>query len=67
MENNIDPETGKSEYKQVTTIKVKKGMIWDNTAGAELTADPSKPAIDRTTFDGKSKNLYPGLLIRQIN
>ncbi len=67
LENNIDPETGKSEYKQVTTIKVKKGMIWDNTAGAELTADPSKPAIDRTTFDGKSKNLYPGLLIRQIN
>jgi len=68
LENNIDPATGKSDYKKVGTIKVKKDMIWDNTAGAESNpVDPSKPIIDRTTFDGKSKNLYPGLLIRQTN
>lgn len=68
LENNIDPATGKSEYKKVGTIKVKKDMIWDNMAGAELNpVDPNKPAVDRTTFDGKSKNLYPGLLIRQTN
>jgi len=68
LENNIDPATGKSEYKKVGTIKVQKNMIWDNTAGAEaVPADPSIPVIDRTTFDGKSKNLYSGLLIRQLN
>lgn len=73
LEQNIDPKTGVSSYNNLGTIKVSKGMIWDNRytdglpeiseTGEEVKANTNN--LDRTTFDG-GKKFYPGLLIRQI-
>ena len=68
----MDVKTGVVTYKKKGKIKVKKGMVWDNTfnEGSESTAPPADgsaatPAIDRTTFKGGKKYLS-GMLIRQI-
>ncbi len=75
LEQTINQETGRTEYKRKGTIKVNSDLIWDNryNAGEEQPiADASKdgvqkPVIDKTTFKGKGKKLYPGMLIRQID
>ena len=73
LEQIMDEKTGAITYKKKGKIKVKKGMVWDNTFSddavptTETPADGSaaKPVIDRTTFKGGKKYLS-GMLIRQI-
>ena len=76
LEQTINQETGRTEYKRKGTIKVNSDLVWDNryyNAGEEQPiADANKdgvqkPVIDKTTFQGKGKKLYPGMLIRQID
>ena len=65
LEQVLDEKTGKTKYEKKGTIKVEKGMIWDNRFGAEdePKIDTTTP-IDRTTFSG-GKGYYSGMLIRQ--
>jgi hypothetical protein len=57
-------EDGTTEYERVTTIKVDKNHIWDNTYLADETgAETSKPY---TIFKGRSNKVAPGMLIRQL-
>ncbi|MDR2919183.1 MAG: hypothetical protein LBV72_07460 [Tannerella sp.] len=74
LEKNMDPETGKITYKRVTTLKAEKGKIWDNRYAADEeqaeNAEQGEGAVQTikaTTFSGGNKNIYPGMLIRQIN
>jgi hypothetical protein len=62
LEKNVD-DTGRTYYKKLTTIKVDKKQIWDNRYMAS--EENTNTTIDRTLFDGSSKGLYPGLLIKQ--
>ncbi len=72
LEQTIDKE-GKTKYVRKGTIKVDGKQIWDNRylAGQESIVDSTaaavnaKPVLDRTFFKG-GKDLYPGMLIRQI-
>ncbi len=57
-------EDGTTSYERVTTIKVDKNNIWDNTYLAEEAgADTNKPY---TIFKGNSNKVAPGMLIRQL-
>ena len=74
LEKNMDPESGKVTYKRVGTIKAEKGKVWDNRYAADeeqaedaAQGEGSVQTINATTFSGGNKNMYPGLLIRQIN
>jgi LysM repeat protein len=60
----VEDEFGKTSYKRVSVITVDKKQIWDN----RYMADEENPnnVYDRTLFIGNSKDLYPGMLIRQI-
>jgi hypothetical protein len=58
-------EDGTTSYERVTTIRVDKKHIWDNTYLAdEVAEDNSEPY---TVFKGNSKKLASGMLIRQLN
>lgn len=74
LEKTQDPETNIVKYKRVAVIKVEKNKIWDNRFGAaeEQAENAANNAgevqnINATTFSGNAKNIYPGMLIRQIN
>ncbi|RRO24322.1 hypothetical protein [Flavobacteriaceae bacterium 14752] len=57
-------EDGTTSYERVTTIKVDKNNIWDNTYLAEEAgAETSQPY---TVFKGNSNKVAPGMLIRQL-
>lgn len=62
-------ENGKISYKRKSVIRVKKGMIWDNTYVPEDVNEEeiNKQDINETHFIGSKAGLYPGMLIRQIN
>lgn len=57
-------------YKKVGTLKVDKKRIWDNRYNIEDGTGNERDAInsmiDRTYFNGSTKNLAPGMLIRQL-
>lgn len=67
-----NPSNNKYRYKKVGSIKVDKARIWDNRytiEGANFKDEDSSIAnenVDRTYFIGDSKDLAPGMLIRQI-
>ncbi len=64
----IMDENGKISYKRKSIIRVKKGMIWDNTYVPEDAKDQvPQQNINETHFLGSKSGLYPGMLIRQIN
>lgn len=74
LEKIEDPETKVTKYKRVTTIKAEKNKIWDNRFDADVeqaenAANKSGEVqkIKATTFSGSAKNIYPGMLIRQID
>ena len=74
LEKNMDTDTGKITYKRVGTLRAEKGKIWDNRYAADeeqaedaAQGEGSIQTINATTFSGGNKNMYPGLLIRQIN
>ncbi len=58
-------EDGTTSYERVTTIKVDKDHIWDNTYLAkEAGVETSEPSY--TIFKGNSNKVAPGMLIRQL-
>ncbi|HRH57259.1 MAG TPA: hypothetical protein PLS10_06380, partial [Chitinophagales bacterium] len=63
LEQTID-KNGKTYYKRVSVINVDKKNIWDNRYMAS--EENNNGDIKLTTFTGKSKGLYIGMLIRQI-
>lgn len=68
LEKNVDSKTGKTVYKRVGTVKVSDDQIWDNRfmAGEERELTGTVQNFTATKFDGGGKDLYPGLLLRQI-
>ena len=65
LEKTID-ENGRINYEKVGEIKPVKGMIWDNRFMAEYEKEEGSE-LNYTTFEKvKGKNLYPGMLIREI-
>ena len=66
------PSKNKYRYKKVGSIKVDKNKIWDNRytiEGISFKDDDSSIAnenVDRTYFIGNTKDMAPGMLIRQI-
>lgn len=74
LEKVLDPETNIISYKRVCVIKVDKKRIWDNQFAADVEQLENKEnnsgeiqTINATYFTGSNKNIYPGMLIRQIN
>ena len=58
-----DPETGKSEYKYVATVKPKKGSIWDNRYNAVL-EQADGATLPYTTFTKVAGGeILPGMLL----
>jgi len=74
LEQTVDPETGLTQYKRKGTLKLDGDLVWDNryNAGEEplqaevKEGEEKKPVLDCSTFSGKAKSLYAGMLIRQI-
>ena len=62
----IETSGGTIKYKRVGVLKPVKGMIWDNRYMAKEDGAPNSD-LNGTYFKvKKGKNLYPGLLIREI-
>ena len=62
----IESEDGTTKYKKVGEIKPVKNMIWDNRYMALEDGAPNSD-LGGTTFKvTNGRNLYPGLLIREI-
>lgn len=58
-----DPETGKTKYKYVATVKAKKGKIWDNRYNAVL-EEADGAALPYTTFTKTAGGeILPGMLL----
>lgn len=58
-----DPETGKTKYKYVATVKAKKGKIWDNRYNAVLEQDEGS-TLPYTTFTKTAGGeILPGMLL----
>ncbi|MCX4281603.1 hypothetical protein [Alistipes muris] len=61
LEKTINPKTNKVDYKRKALLEVE--TVGNNiTDGSE---EVGEDAATRTTFKGKAKNLYPGMLLRQ--
>lgn len=59
----IDPETGKSKYKYVASLKPQKGKIWDNRYNA-VTEKAEGSELRATTFQKTGGGeILPGMLI----
>lgn len=58
-----DPETGKTKYKYVATVKPKKGQIWDNRYNAVL-EEADGATLPYTTFvKTAGGEILPGMLL----
>ena len=68
----INPETGKTSYKYIATVKPKKGLIWDNRYNAVL-EQADGATLPYTTFvKTAGGEILPGMLLiegkyRKIN
>ena len=59
----INPDTGKSEYKYVASLKPQKGKIWDNRYNAVTEKAPTA-SLNATTFKKTGGGeILPGMLI----
>lgn len=76
LEKSIDEKTMKTTYKRVCVLKVDKKSIWDNRYAADEEneektsngeAADENAGVKATVFTGSNKNIYPGMLIRQID
>lgn len=74
LEKIVDPVTSITSYKRVGVIKASKGKIWDNRYGADeeqvelaKAGKSEMTLVKATSFSGNIKNIYPGMLIRQID
>ena len=59
----IDPETGKSKYKYIATVKPKKGQIWDNRYNAVLEQDEGATLPYTTFVKTAGGEILPGMLL----
>lgn len=74
LEKSYNKSKNTFRYKKVGTLKVDKKRIWDNRYNIDgLPADVGDAEegiinsnVDRTFLKGSTKNLAPGMLIRQI-
>lgn len=68
LEKIINPETNRTTYKRKAVVKVCKDQLWDNRymANEELELTGKKQDFTSTRFEGNSKDLYSGMLLRQI-
>lgn len=75
LEQVFDPKTKSLSFKVVGKLKVAKGKVWDNRAGADLkiegaAKDGSEVDTDNqltaTEFDGKASKFSEGMLLRQV-
>ena len=73
LEQVMDKD-GKVTFDKVGTIKVSKGKVWDNRAGAGETIEgaatgqedgDTDPTLTSTRFDGKAGKFMDGMLLRQ--
>ena len=58
-----DPETGKTKYKYVATVKAKKGKIWDNRYNAVLEQDEGSDLPYTTFTKTAGGEILPGMLL----
>ena len=59
----VDPETNKTKYKYVASVKAKKGLIWDNRYNAVLEQGDGA-TLPYTTFTKISGGeILPGMLL----
>ncbi len=74
LEQVMDPENGSISYNKVAKVKVDKKGVWNNVYGAgegseeeenEETAT-EEDTLEATVFKGKSKDLFPGMLLQQV-
>lgn len=63
LEQVID-EQGRTRYKRVAVLQVDKKHIWDNRY---IETEGITGNSDGTVFTGGGKNVYPGMLLKQIN
>lgn len=68
LEAVADPQTGRTIYHKRGVIKVAKGKVWQNhyMADEELAAQGETQTLTATVFEGKAKNYYTGMLLRQV-
>ena len=63
VRRTIDPNTGKTTYKYVATVKAKKGQIWDNRYNAVL-EEADGATLPYTTFvKTAGGEILPGMLL----
>ena len=59
----MDPETGKTKYKYIASVKPKKGQIWDNRYNAVL-EEGDGATLPYTTFvKTAGGEILPGMLL----
>ena len=63
VERIQDPETGKTSYKYVATVKPKKGAIWDNRYNAVLEQDDGATLPYTTFVKTAGGEILPGMLL----
>lgn len=71
LEKNYNEKKNTYKYKRVGTLKVDPNQIWDNRYtidGLPMNMEDGmiKSNVNRTHLKGSTKNLAPGMLIRQI-
>ena len=63
VRRTLDPNTGKTTYKYVATVKAKKGQIWDNRYNAVL-EEADGATLPYTTFvKTAGGEILPGMLL----
>ncbi len=62
----VETEDGTTKYKKVGEVKPVKDMIWDNRYMALEDGAPNSDLVGTTFKVTSGRNLYPGLLIREI-
>ena len=66
LEQQVDEKTNLTKYVKKGTITVDKEKIWDNRYNAGEDPGDGNASLGATHFKGKGKNLYPGMLLRQL-
>lgn len=68
LEKIYNEETGETSYKRRGVLKVSKDQLWDNRykADEERALSGTQQDFKATRFEGKIKDAYVGMLLRQI-
>lgn len=66
LEMTMNKKTGYTEYKRVGSVTVNKKHVWDNRYNAGMEKMENTSETLGTEFKGP-KDIYPGMLLKQIN